>query len=878
MSIRIYSYNNPYKLDKELYWEEIKAAPFFCASQTLVNGLNHIYNINPENNNVFVKGKATTFMNLVNNIYEYWQSAACEIKQYTAIDNIVRNQKVTLEEGISTTNLENAFIFNREEIFKSLRVMFELGMDYHNIVTDYLTEEEKYIVEIFKYINESNYIKDFTLKSDISADDINEGISKALLGFNDEPLNVQYDDSKVVILGIHQFSPIFLKTIEILSNTKDVILLFNYMPKYKNVYQTWINIYNLFESKIQLSNGKNYDPAIKNDANELGNNLGKLIDGNNEQLTFNNKIEVTEFDNMTEFSDYVADLFDRARRSTDDTTLTSNNPLANMKEQLFAADPNSNEILKVYFPKQFGERDFLNYPLGHFFMAIANMWNVEDNAIHITDLIDIKECLSASILNENEPGELLSTFASIEVLFEGVTTLDEMIKRISRIITRKARLKGDDCEYASHISYFNVEDDKLLSLINALEELNDISKTFFKDFESQRNNFKVFYTRLQRYLQDKVREDKGLNEDFKSIISRVLIHLDQVANVNATASFECLKSTMSLYLQQEESPEQHANWIVKNFEQIDGDVLRSGKNKVYHFASLSDEDIFAANRRLFPWPLTEEFFEDAQSPVDWKYQVYVKCCKEYRNFKRYALVYGLLFCKSDVKLSYVKTDRDHEKNLYYLLNVLGNPIVKYRKYQDVTQSEEITIQLSEQQKKEFDEYDFYRFNVCPYKFLLESITENNTVYKDEFLLKKYMEVVLESKFRRKYEGQMVIESIIDNNIYSLYEKTKKMFPFVKDIDQVDIITNVKTRLLNTPGKKYQKADTDSERYIKIKELFIHRKLDKKEDKFPVIDQEKINKSLSTDELNAIDYKRFLSGWCTYCSNKNLCALQEENEG
>jgi hypothetical protein len=86
---------------------------------------------------------------------------------------------------------------------------------------------------------------------------------------------------------------------------------------------------------------------------------------------------------------------------------------------------------------------------------------------------------------------------------------------------------------------------------------------------------------------------------------------------------------------------------------------------------------------------------------------------------------------------------------------------------------------------------------------------------------------------------------------------------------------VKTRLLNTPGKKYQKVDTDSERSIKIKELFIHRKLDKKEDKFPVIDQEKINKSLSTDELNAIDYKRFLSGWCTYCSNKNLCALHEE---
>lgn len=45
-----------------------------------------------------------------------------------------------------------------------------------------------------------------------------------------------------------------LKTIEILSKYKNVIVLFNYQPDYKNVYQTWLNIYSWFESKINLSN------------------------------------------------------------------------------------------------------------------------------------------------------------------------------------------------------------------------------------------------------------------------------------------------------------------------------------------------------------------------------------------------------------------------------------------------------------------------------------------------------------------------------------------------------------------------------------------------------------------------------------------------
>lgn len=58
-------------------------------------------------------------------------------------------------------------------------------------------------------------------------------------------------------------------------------------------------------------------------------------------------------------------------------------------------------------------------------------------------------------------------------------------------------------------------------------------------------------------------------------------------------------------------------------------------NIIYHFACLEDEDVGAVKKAEFPWPLNDEFFEVAQNPVDWKYQVYVKCCNEYKNFKRY---------------------------------------------------------------------------------------------------------------------------------------------------------------------------------------------------------------------------------------------------
>ena len=41
-----------------------------------------------------------------------------------------------------------------------------------------------------------------------------------------------------------------LKMIEELSKYKLVVILFNYQADYKNVYQTWLDVYSSFESKI----------------------------------------------------------------------------------------------------------------------------------------------------------------------------------------------------------------------------------------------------------------------------------------------------------------------------------------------------------------------------------------------------------------------------------------------------------------------------------------------------------------------------------------------------------------------------------------------------------------------------------------------------
>ena len=42
MPFKIYTYEDPYKLDKADFWNEIAALPHFCGARTLVNGLKDV--------------------------------------------------------------------------------------------------------------------------------------------------------------------------------------------------------------------------------------------------------------------------------------------------------------------------------------------------------------------------------------------------------------------------------------------------------------------------------------------------------------------------------------------------------------------------------------------------------------------------------------------------------------------------------------------------------------------------------------------------------------------------------------------------------------------------------------------------------------------
>lgn len=224
--------------------------------------------------------------------------------------------------------------------------MFELRINPDNIVDEYLTPEQRFIVSVYKSILGSEKKRDFQLKSSFTLEEIDEAIEEAMKGARDvagvqsEVDNVSMD--RIVIHGVHQFTPLILRTIEEIAKFKKVNLLINYQKQYKNIYQTWIDIYSAFDCEIIDFNGTEFCPTNSNsvsyEGNILGQNIGRLLNGRKEDISAHLPYEITEFDNMTEFASYVARKFEDAVKRDPER------PMAAMKEQIYAADSSANDI------------------------------------------------------------------------------------------------------------------------------------------------------------------------------------------------------------------------------------------------------------------------------------------------------------------------------------------------------------------------------------------------------------------------------------------------------------------------------------------------------------------------------------------------------
>ena len=887
MSLSIYTYSNPYEINNEPYWESIRYAAHFCVSQTMVNGLEAVYS-------ELQVGQLTTVEFLTEALYTSWDDTKTYIEQYAALSEVLQNAKFKVTDE-AKERIRQALGFNKKRMLDSIRLLAEMNIIFDNIKIPKLTEEQKYLVAAYRSLMRDHKTL-FTVKAFFKEKEIDAAITKALHDENDKKgISLDAVDCNTVVFhGIHQFTPVILNAIEQVAQYKRVVMLFNYQEQYKEIYQTWLDVYSCFDLVIKSQFNNEFHPnsllPISYKGNVLADSIGRFangeIIGKSHELE---DIDAIEFDNITEFSAYVANLFENAQKEYDkDKNHGRRSVLSYMTEQFYAAENSVNDILKVYFPEQFGERHFLAYPIGHFFIAVTNMWNAEKGGILIENLDDVSECLYSEALPEKKPGELITTFNIVKNYLsrDGATTLEgiiQLIEKLKKQAAKVARDKTGTLDQLKLVGYYDVDEESIENLIFALKALDKITRLFYEDFEESENNFKSFYIKIREFIEQQILPGAEAEEEFKDIIVRLLARLEEVEMLEVKGTFDCLKETMSYYLKQESQKGRSANWIVRDFQQIDGDVLQSSEqagNVTYHFACVSDTDMNVKREDQFPWPLSIDFFEKAYEPLDWKYQVYVKSRREFKHFKRYALLYGLEFNRCDFKISYVKNADDKENELFYLLRLLGvKPDGKPYHGKENKALKTIPYNLDFQQVT-FTDMDYYRKKICPYRFALESIIENGTRFKDRFLLKKYFEVILENNVRRNLVGQMASETILTTELKNEANKLARYFKFIINSEKLDIISNARNYiytmvLKNGQLKQFPDISPVDAARMKKREVFLVLRLENDEGenvlngKFEVTDTER-DKLISPTVLKYEHYDKKKDLWCQWCADREIC--------
>ena len=857
MPIKIYTYPDPYHLDQLSIWPQIKDAPQFCVSQTMVNGLKRIY---PCFDN---RQQLTTISRLVNALYSDWESLDRKVKQVRDIDNAIDLLTKDANEG-----LRKSLLFNAKSFAKCARLLSELGLEPDDLSGDRLKIDQRYLLDVFKIVREKD---SFRFSRPLGKDAFIASMKNSLSEPGKEPSFDGMTFDTIVIHGIHQFAPSMLNAIDDFSKDFNVILLFNYQSQYKEVYETWLNIYSLFDLPIRIEQEGQFTPnsllAYSYQSNLLADYIGKTMAGkpsNSEDLS---KLEVIEFENLTEFANYVARVYQNA---VTESAKVNKPPLALMSEQFYAASSKANDILRAYFPEQFGERHFLDYPFGHFFVAVLDMWDPEEGVAIVDNFSLIKECFNSGVIHEERPGELISTFNKVLPYFEDQRTLSSII---SHVKTLWKNVGTYDHEKRA-IGYFNVTKDELSHLLAGLNELNQIITLFFDGYAQDSQGFKTFYGKIQKFIVSKLADQQDLDDEMVPVVKELLAKL-QTSSFDGSATFTCLKQTMSFYLSQNDKAGRSARWIVRGFEQIDGDILRTGDPRnnnhaqVYHFAALSDKDICTPGDARLPWPLDVEFFEKVTVPLSWKYRLYLQSKMEFKHFHMYALLYGLEFNRNKVKLSYIKTENEKDNDILFIFKLLGARIVPYKAFDTGSYNPPLAFDP----KKPIPPISInvisqIKATMCPYRFVSEDLIQSRVIFKERFLVHTFMRVLIVNAVLEKLQNQRFSEAIVKKEIKNSFEVYRIKFKLENELEHAELFAAAfkdlryyaKNKTNTFPaysGNKYFKEE------LETKEIFL------------LADLRDILKSLipSADIKALIEhgpYRVKPGAYCKYCASKGTC--------
>ena len=351
--------------------------------------------------------------------------------------------------------------------------------------------------------------------------------------------------------------------------------------------------------------------------------------------------------------------------------------------------------------------------------------------------------------------------------------------------------------------------------------------------------------------------DNKVSEEELNMVKDIQERIAELKDENEETYIKNIKGVIGYYIESTTSENYEAEWIVRDFEQIDGGILLAAaqkrdnndkeNEKTLHYAGVSDENILGKVKKELPWPLTSEVYMQLGSKIA---DICAISRNEYHNFLKYSLFYGTYFLSNNksITLSYINKLNDNKTHPYSIISNIMN--IKPKDYvgdinnlyteeinaPDLVNNIEIDCNISDSEKRSME--------TCFWRYLFNHCLDKDTFFFEEWQIDQISKYFIQYTYINK-------EGIYDS---SKFENYKRYLPIFDDADYKEIIYEI--------DKKNGQKDTKE--YINSKMEFIFRDMKKyKKSKKKVIKD-------FEDELcgmNRIHYNKEL---CMNCNQKTLC--------
>lgn len=564
--------------------DSLKSAPFYEELHDKI----HIGSSMELNKKMSTEGyfmNDLSFREIYNSIDPQWNSDETRIYNMTLITEYLRTLITNSKNQNEIIWLEGCF----KEIFliwSSIEVMEEANLK-PNMIQDsdenirLMCDVWSHLIEYGDTITRYRYC---TKKKNLIPK-----IKKILKSYSYSP-----EDNIIVIHGFYYFTPIQERIMIAMEEAGYILkFLIPYDHKYPHANEIWTLLY---RSENGYKDKNNWINAFSENFNCFG-------------AVFDNE-DIKECSlRLVEYGDIVEMVDDFEKISSEDCAIYS------------ADSAYANEILRDFFPEKYGTRTLLSYPIGQFVFTLHKMWDQESQSLLIEPKY-ISECFASGWASHGDLNskDYVYDLQKILPFFENCTSVYEWNKRLQLLHSINKDVvsvfKSDsECNTTrrwenvmgnpfSNFSMFDVEDERLDSIILLITKLIDNARELFGSEEGIRLN--EHFGKLSDILYERGKSSEELNSELKDI-SDILERMIKTEGNNVFYP-EDIAQTVTYFLAGDFATTNHEgkyveDWV-KPITEIDGNL----SEKVH--ICLSDLNTLPGKPQNMVWPLTKASIRD----------------------------------------------------------------------------------------------------------------------------------------------------------------------------------------------------------------------------------------------------------------------------